>query len=180
MIFDATYRNRYPFVNLLPGVTPQSAIDSGMLVRADTLAELARAAGVDESGLERTLMRFNRMARAGRDEDFRRGDNAFDRFSGDPSVLPNCCLAPVEKPPFYAARLYPGDLGTKGGLATDAQARVLGEGGAPIGGLYAAGNASASVMGETYPGAGGTIGPAMTFGYIAGQHAAERFRSGSM
>lgn len=179
MIMDATYRNRYPFVNMLPGVTPQSAIESGMLVRANSIAELARTVGVDERGLERTLTRFNDMARNGRDEDFQRGEHAFDRFSGDPSVHPNCCLAPVETPPFYAAKLYPGDLGTKGGLATDAHARVLGEGGQPIEGLYAAGNASASVMGETYPGAGGTIGPAMTFGYIAGQHAAERFRNGS-
>ena len=104
---------------------------------------------------------------AGRDEEFGRGDSAYDRYYGDPRVRPNPNLAPLARPPFYAVTIVPGDLGTKGGLRTDEHARVLREDGTPIPGLYAAGNASASVMGHSYAGAGATIGPAMTFGYIA-------------
>ena len=88
-------------------------------------------------------------------------------------MKPNCSLGPIETGPFYAVQIYPGDLGTKGGLVTDAQARVLREDGQAIGGLYAAGNSAASVMGRTYPGAGGTIGPALTFGFLAAEAAAE-------
>jgi 3-oxosteroid 1-dehydrogenase len=108
---------------------------------------------------------------SGRDTDFRRGESLYDRYYSDPKVKPNSCLAPIVEPPFYAIEVYPGDLGTKGGLVTDANARVLDERGTPIAGLYATGNCSASVMGASYPGAGGTIGPAMTFGYIAALHA---------
>ena len=177
LIFDQTYRDRYPFLSMLPGVTPQRYLDSGVLVRADSLDELAALTGIDAATLRATLTRFNEMAQEGRDLDFQRGEFAFDRFSGDPSVKPNCCLAPVASPPFYAVKLYPGDLGTKGGLLTNANGQVLRTDGTVINGLYAAGNASASVMGETYPGAGGTIGPAMTFGYIAGMHAGAALRS---
>ena len=105
--------------------------------------------------------------RTGRDEEFRRGDSAYDRYYGDPRRRPNPNLAPLARPPFYAVKIVPGDLGTKGGLRTDERARVLRADGTPIPGLYAAGNASASVMGHSYAGAGATIGPAMTFGYIA-------------
>ena len=104
---------------------------------------------------------------AGRDGEFGRGDSAYDRYYGDPRCRPNPNLAPLARPPFYAAKIVPGDLGTKGGLRTDERARVLREDGTAIPGLYAAGNASASVMGHSYAGAGATIGPAMTFGYIA-------------
>jgi 3-oxosteroid 1-dehydrogenase len=107
------------------------------------------------------------VARTGRDEEFRRGDSSYDRYYGDPRVRPNPNLAPLASAPFYAAKIVPGDLGTKGGLRTDGRARVLRTDGTPIPGLYAAGNASASVMGHSYAGAGATIGPAMTFGYIA-------------
>jgi 3-oxosteroid 1-dehydrogenase len=179
MLFDATYRDNYPLGGMLPGVTPQRYIDNGFVVRADTLEALAMEIGVDPVGLEATVERFNRMARNGVDEDFQRGDSAFDRFSGDPAVGPNTCLAPVERPPFYAMKLYPGDLGTKGGLLTNEYAQVVRDDGSIVDGLYAAGNSSASVMGNFYPGAGGTIGPAMTFGYVAAMHAAGRLQAAS-
>jgi 3-oxosteroid 1-dehydrogenase len=124
---------------------------------------------VDPASLAKTVERFNDFARAGRDEEFGRGDSAYDRYYGDPRVRPNPNLAPLATAPFYAAKIVPGDLGTKGGLRTDARSRVLRPDGTPIPGLYAAGNASASVMGHSYAGAGATIGPAMTFGYIAAQ-----------
>jgi 3-oxosteroid 1-dehydrogenase len=117
--------------------------------------------------LTSTVARFNEFARTGRDEDFRRGDSAYDRYYGDPRQHPNPCLGPLLKPPFYAFQIVPGDLGTKGGLRTDERARVLRDDGTPIPGLYAAGNTSAAVMGRSYAGAGATIGPAMTFGYLA-------------
>jgi 3-oxosteroid 1-dehydrogenase len=113
------------------------------------------------------VTRFGEFAASGRDEDFHRGDSAYDRYYGDPRVRPNPNLAPLRKPPFYAVKMVPGDLGTKGGLVTDARARVLRGDGSVIAGLYAAGNTSAAVMGHSYAGAGATIGPAMTFGYIA-------------
>jgi 3-oxosteroid 1-dehydrogenase len=119
-----------------------------------------------------TAKRFKGFCQAGKDEDFHRGDSAYDRFYSDPRVKPNPNLGSVERPPFYAVKVWPGDLGTKGGLLTDEYARVLRRDGSVIKGLYAAGNTSASVMGHTYPGPGSTIGPAMTFGYIAARHAA--------
>ena len=103
----------------------------------------------------------------------RRGDTVFDQYYGDATVKPNACLAPIEKPPFYGLEAFPGELGTKGGLTTNASAQVLAETGAVIPGLYAIGNCSASVMGRTYPGPGSTLGPATTFGYVAARHAAE-------
>jgi 3-oxosteroid 1-dehydrogenase len=123
-------------------------------------------AGLSPVRLRDTVDRFNQLARAARDTDFGRGDSAYDNYYGDPT-LPNPNLAPLVKPPFYAIPLVPGDIGTKGGVLTDTQARVLRADGSVIEGLYAAGNASASVMGESYPGPGATIGPAMTFGYVA-------------
>ena len=178
LVFDATYREKYPLGAMLPGITPQRYIDNGFVVRADTLETLAAETGIDPAGLAATVERFNGMAREGVDQDFHRGDSAFDRFSGDPAVSPNVCLAPLERPPFYAMKLYPGDLGTKGGLLANEHAQVVRDDGTVVTGLYAAGNSSASVMGNFYPGAGGTIGPAMTFGYIAAMHAAATDRDG--
>ncbi|MCU0261256.1 MAG: FAD-dependent oxidoreductase [Ilumatobacteraceae bacterium] len=172
MVFDQRYRSRYPFYRWLPGRTPQRYLDNGFITRADTLAELAQAMGIDPDGLEATVERFNQMALTGVDVDFARGDQSFDRYAGDSSVTPNPCLAPLAEPPFYAVRLHPGDLGTCGGLAVDEHARVIDRHGRPIPGLYAAGNTAASPLGGFYPGAGGTIGPNMTFGYIAACHAA--------
>lgn len=176
LVFDARFRQRYPVGPVRPGsIQPDlalpAAIREGFLARADSLAELARQVGIDAEGLAATVARFNGFARTGRDEDFNRGESLSDRYYSDPAATPNPCLAPLEQPPFYAVKVYPGDLGTKGGIVTDAQARALDTAGEPIQGLYAAGNCSASVMGETYPGAGGTIGPAMVFGFLAAEHA---------
>jgi len=113
------------------------------------------------------VKRHNRFAGTGRDTDFKKGDSPIDRYYSDPNVKPNPCLGALDSPPSYAIEVWPGDLGTKGGLVTDARARVLREDGSPIGGLYAVGNCSASVMGDTYAGAGATIDPSMVFGYIA-------------
>jgi 3-oxosteroid 1-dehydrogenase len=173
LIFDQRYRDRYVFAGLPPHrPLPRRWYAAGSVVRADDLAGLARAAGVDADGLVKTVARFNEFAAAGRDEDFGRGDSAYDRYYGDPR-LANPNLAPLARPPFYAVKIVPGDLGTKGGLRTDEQARVLSEDGTVIEGLFAAGNASEAVMGRSYAGAGATIGPAMTFGYIAARTMAE-------
>ncbi|MDH4564330.1 FAD-binding protein [Pseudomonas sp. BN411] len=173
LIFDADYRHKYPCGALLPGYAmPDSRVPAHLksyFHKADSLVELARAIGVDEAGLMRTVERFNPMAEAGSDLDFHKGDSLFDRYYGDPSVTPNPCLAPLVKAPFYAVKVDAGDIGTKGGLLTDVHARVLREDGAPITGLYAIGNSAASMMGRTYPGAGSTIGPAMVFGFRAAE-----------
>jgi 3-oxosteroid 1-dehydrogenase len=174
-VFDQRFRKHYPLGLTLPGRKPPAAhLRSGYIKVADTLDELAKQAGIDPRGLLETVTRFNEFAREGKDLDFHRGESAYDRHYGDPTVKPNPCLAPLDKPPFYAVAFLPGDLGTKGGLVTDEHARVLREDGSAIEGLYATGNASASVMGDTYPGPGSTLGPAMTFGYIAAMHARGR------
>jgi 3-oxosteroid 1-dehydrogenase len=168
LITDQRYRDSYVFAGLPPGrPLPRRWYAAGAVVQAPAIAELAGQAGLDPAGLAATVARFNEFAAAGVDEDFHRGDSAYDRYYGDPRHRPNPNLAPLEKPPFYAIKIVPGDLGTKGGLRTDERARVLRGDGTPIPGLYAAGNASAAVMGHSYAGAGATIGPAMTFGYIA-------------
>ncbi|WP_328880019.1 3-oxosteroid 1-dehydrogenase [Streptomyces sp. NBC_00299] len=168
LIVDQYYRNRYLFKDVLPALPlPADWYSSGAAHKAWTLDALARSIGVPAPALRTTVDRFNAQARHGRDPDFKRGDSAYDHYYTDPSVLPNSCLAPLWLPPYHAFRIVPGDLGTKGGLLTDARARVLREDGSVIKGLYAAGNASSAVMGHSYAGAGSTIGPAMTFGYIA-------------
>jgi 3-oxosteroid 1-dehydrogenase len=171
MIFDGLYRRKYPFGPFFqaaqqPDWALPRVIRNGYLRKADTLAGLAAKLGVDAEGLAATVAKMNRYARAGKDPEFHRGESLFDRYYGDEKVKPNPCLAALETPPYYGIEVYAGDLGTKGGLRTDAGARVLGASGAPIPGLYAIGNCAASVMGRSYPGAGGTMGPAMTFGYI--------------
>lgn len=172
LIMDSRHRRYYPFGMMLPGRTPKEVFESGMMVMADSLEELAKGLNINAENLLETARRFNQFAASGKDLDFRRGDSAYDRVYSDPKVKPNPNLAPVERPPFYAVRVWPGDLGTKGGLLTDECARVLNTNGEPIEGLYAAGNTTASVMGRTYPGPGSTLGPAMVFGMIAGRHAA--------
>ncbi|MEV4551343.1 3-oxosteroid 1-dehydrogenase [Nonomuraea wenchangensis] len=168
LIIDQQYRNKYPFKDLAPLLPfPDSWYDSGALFRAPTIEQLARKIGVPEAALRATVTRFNGFALTGRDPDFHRGDSAYDHYYADPYVRPNPCLAPLWLPPFYAFKIVPGDLGTKGGLRTDARARALRADGSVIPGLYAAGNASGAVMGHSYAGSGSTIGPAMTFGYIA-------------
>jgi len=124
--------------------------------------------------LEATVERFNGFAASGVDEDFHRGESAYNRYYADPRVRPNPSLHRIDQAPFYAVKIVPGDLGTKGGLLTDERARVLRPDGSVIEGLYAAGNVSAAVMGHTYAGPGATIGPAMTFGYLAAEDIAQR------
>ena len=167
-LFDERYRRRYLFGAFFPiAPIPKRYFANGYILREDTLEALAERMGVAPAALLATVARFNEFARSGVDEDFHRGESAYDNYYGDPTVQPNPNLAPLDAPPFYAVRMWPGDLGTKGGLVTDAWARVLRTDGSPIPGLYATGNAMASIMGNSYPGAGATIGPSMTFGYLA-------------
>ena len=151
---------------------PQAWLDSGIVAAAASFEELAAKIGVPAGELCDTAERFNDLARRGHDDDFNRGDSAYDNYYGDPT-LPNPNLAPLGKPPYLAFQIILGDLGTSGGLLTDEHARVLREDGSVIAGLYATGNTSAAVMGRSYAGAGATIGPAMTFGYVAAQHISE-------
>ncbi len=123
--------------------------------------------------LAATIERFNGFAESGNDEDFHRGDSAYDRYYADPRVKPNPSLHRIDQGPFYAVKIVPGDLGTKGGIVTDERARALRADGSVIDGLYAAGNVSSAVMGHTYAGPGATIGPAMTFGYLAAEDIAK-------
>jgi 3-oxosteroid 1-dehydrogenase len=176
LIFDSRYKREYPFGPLLPGgmhlnwLQP-AHIRNKLLKRADTVAELAQTIGVPPAALDATVRQFNEFAMHGKDYQFARGENAYDLLYGDVRIQPNPCLAPLREAPFYAIEIYPGDIGTKGGLLTDPRARVLDAQGAPIAGLYAIGNCSASVTGRYYPGAGATLGPAMTFGFLAAEHA---------
>ena len=151
---------------------PKKWLESGVIVKADTLEELAAKTGLPAEALAATVERFNGFARSGVDEDFHRGESAYDRYYGDPTNKPNPNLGEISHAPYYAAKMVPGDLGTKGGVRTDVHGRALRDDGSVIDGLYAAGNVSAPVMGHTYPGPGGTIGPAMTFGYLAALHIA--------
>jgi 3-oxosteroid 1-dehydrogenase len=168
LIVDQNYRNRYLFQEQAPLLPlPQSWYGAGAVYSSYTIAGLANAIGVPAASLQATITRFNGFAATGVDADFQRGVNYYDHYYTDPAITPNSCLAPLALPPYYAFKIEPGDLGTKGGLVTDASARVLDGSGAVIPGLYAAGNSSAAVMGHSYAGAGSTIGPAMTFGYVA-------------
>jgi 3-oxosteroid 1-dehydrogenase len=168
LIVDQNYRNRYLFRDIPPLLPlPDAWYRAGAVFKAATIGELAAKIGVAPQALRDTVTRFNGFARTGQDLDFHRGDSVYDRYYTDPAVKPNPCLGRLWLPPFYAFKIVPGDLGTKGGMRTDARARVLRPDGSVIPGLYAAGNASGAVMGHSYAGAGSTLGPAMTFGYVA-------------
>jgi len=172
LVFDATFRQKYPAGIFLPGqMQPDSALPKDWLdkvyYRADSLEALAAKIGVDAKGLAESARKIGEYAKTGKDLDFGKGNTTIDRYYSDPLNKPNPCLGPVEKAPFYALRLDPGEIGTKGGLWADERARVLREDGSVIEGLYATGNVSAAVMGKTYAGAGSTLGPAMTFAYVA-------------
>ncbi|OAN66678.1 FAD-dependent oxidoreductase [Sphingomonas sp. TDK1] len=173
IVFDSTYRARYPMGPILPGVPdallPRAARET--LRKGATIAALAGRIGVPAGALSATVARFNDFARRGKDEDFHRGDADYDRLYGDPRHAPNPTLGTIEKGPFYAMPLYLGDIGTSGGLVTDERAHVLRADDTPIAGLYAVGNCAGSVMGYSYPGAGATLGPGMTFGYLAAMDA---------
>jgi len=177
LVFDATYRGKYGCGSIMPGyVMPDARIPAHFwdrwFYRAPTIGELAEKTGLPAQALEASVAEINRAAAEGRDEAFGRGSAAYDRFFGDQSVAPNPSLGTVRQPPFYAIRIELGDLGTKGGLKVDADARVISSTDEPIEGLYAAGNCAASPFANCYPGSGGTIGPAMTFGYVAADHIA--------
>ncbi|HEY9564030.1 MAG TPA: FAD-binding protein [Nocardioides sp.] len=171
-VMDSRARARYPFAQILPGAPiPKAFYEKGIAYKAETLTDLAAAIGVPPETLSETITRFNGFVKDGVDLDFRRGESAYDRYCGDPT-LQNPNLDRVDKAPYYAFQIVVGDLGTKGGLVTDEHARVLREDGSVIEGLYATGNATASVMGNEYAGPGATIGPSMVFGYVAARHAA--------
>ena len=172
MIFDSDFRKNRPCGPLLQAsMQPDSRVpkewwDPSFLTKADTLEELAEKVGLNANGLLKTQQKVNEFSKTGNDLDFQRGDTAYDRYYGDPSVEPNPCLAPLEKGPFYCMVLYPGEMGTAGGLVIDSNARVLDTSKNPISGLYACGNCTTALL-PKYPGPGSTLGPAMTFGYLA-------------
>jgi 3-oxosteroid 1-dehydrogenase len=166
-ILESRHRERYGWGIAMPGNTPEEWLTSGYMKRADTIRSLAGQCGIDAAALEATVARFNRFAAAGRDEDFGRGNRAYDRMGGDPTCKPNPTLGAIERPPFYAAPIQLGDVGTCGGLVTDVDGRVLRADHSPIFGLYACGNSAANCMGRSYPGPGITIGQSLIFGYRA-------------
>ncbi|KAM6507081.1 hypothetical protein FALCPG4_018470 [Fusarium falciforme] len=168
LIMDSNHRNKYMLGGLFAGVKPsKEASASGRIFCAATIDELARQIGVDPEGLAKTTKRFNHMSREGIDRDFGKGNSEYDQFFGDPNAGVNPNLGLLNRAPYYAIKIWPGDLGTKGGLLTDEFQRVLDKNSRVIFGLYAIGNTAASIMGRTYLGAGSTLGPAMTHGYIA-------------
>ena len=170
-VLDTTHRKTYPWGMVLPGKPPQKLIDNGYFKRADTLEDLARQCGIDAEGLKQTVARFNLFAAKGVDEDFHRGESTYNNYYGDPTNKPNPNLGAIERGPFYAAAIYPGDVGTAGGILADEHGRALREDGSVIPGLYVTGNSASSVNGRSYPGAGSSVGPAMVFGYLAARHA---------
>ena len=174
LVFDARHGRRYLRMFAMDPRMTKAREQAGILVKSPTLAGLGEAMGVDPATFRGTIERFNGFARSGVDGEFGRGNSAYDRYYGDPLVRPNPNLGTIEKGPFVAYRVVIGDLGTKGGVVTDADARALREDGSVIEGLYAAGNCSASVMGRTYPGPGSTIGPAVVFGLRGARHMATR------
>lgn len=170
LVCDHTALSTYGMGFAKPFPVPRAhLLRSGYLVRGRTLAELARKAGIDPAGLERTVAAFNGPAREGRDPAFGKGTSVYNRFLGDAAHAPNPCVAPIARGPFYAIKIVLGDLGTFAGIKADHNAQALDRDGRPIPGLFTAGNDMASIMGGAYPGGGITLGPAMTFGYIAGR-----------
>jgi 3-oxosteroid 1-dehydrogenase len=181
MIFDASYRKRYGAGPLMPeAAMSDRAVPASWwgayLYRAGSIAELAGKTGLDAMVLDETVTAFNRHARSGIDPDFGRGAGPYDQAFGDHAVKPNPSMAPVETAPFYAIRIDLGDLGSKGGLKADADARVMRDGGGVIEGLYAVGNSAGAPFGDCYPGSGGTLGPATVFAFIAANDIARRAR----
>ncbi|HEY0913337.1 MAG TPA: FAD-dependent oxidoreductase [Solimonas sp.] len=174
-VFDSQYLAKYMLAGTMPGSRkPAAWSEQGYLKRADTLEELAGLLGMEPAALCATVQRFNGFVDNNRDEDFQRGERAYDRWLGDELQRPCSALGRIDRPPFHAVPVYPGDVGTYGGVVTDEQARVLREDGSVIPGLYATGVSTASVMGRYYPGAGGSVGPSFVWGYVAARHATEQ------
>ncbi|WP_435609579.1 FAD-dependent oxidoreductase [Pseudomonas knackmussii] len=174
LVCDHRFLRRYGLGYVRPAPLPIGQhLHNGYLKRGATIEQLADACGIDPLGLARTVEDYNRHARNGEDPAFGRGSTPFNRKQGDPQHRgPNPCVVPIERGPFYAVKVQPGCFGTFAGLRTDGQARVLDANAQPIPGLYAAGTDMASVFGGHYPSGGINLGPALTFGYIAGRHAA--------
>ncbi len=174
LVCDRRFLWRYGLGRIQPfTVRVKRYVRSGELIEALSIDALAEAIRVEKSALAKTLEKYNASARIGLDPEFRRGTTIYQRHLGDPSQSPNPCVAAIEQPPFYALRIYSADLGTAIGLQTDSHARVLRKDGSVIPGLYACGNDMGSIMNGNYPGPGITLGPALTFGYIAGRHLAQ-------
>lgn len=185
LVFDATFREKFSAGGIMPTILmPDKKIPPDWwdhyLFRADSVDALAAKIHVPVATLKQTIANMNAYAKTGVDPEYGRGNNAYDQMFGDWNVKPNPCLGNIDKPPYYALPINLGDLGTKGGLKADASARVLDGNGRPIPGLYAAGNNAGSPFGNCYPGAGGTIGPALTFGFVAANHIAAQAASGEI
>lgn len=179
LVFDATFRSKFTAGGFLPSlIMPDWLIPADCwdhyIFKADTLDALAARIHLPVDALKKTVMHMNEYARTGVDTEFGRGGNAYDRMFGDASVAPNPCLGPIDKAPFYAVPINLGDLGTKGGLKANAKGQVVDGNDQPIPGLYAAGNNAGSPFGNLYPGAGATIGPAATFGFVVANDIAAR------
>ena len=174
-VFDATFRENFMVGPLMTKAMkpdfqiPKKWFDTGFVAKANSIRELADALAINADGLEETIANMNHYAQTGTDEEFGRGDSAYDRYYADPAIKPNPCLAPIVKAPFYAMRIEAGDFGTLGGLDTDTSARVKKADGGVFEGLFAVGNCSAAIL-PTYPGPGATLGPAMTMAYQAARH----------
>jgi 3-oxosteroid 1-dehydrogenase len=174
-VFDAQYLRKYILAGTMPGTKkPQRWYDEGYLKTADTLEGLAGSLKMDPTTLKATVQRFNGFVAQNRDDDFHRGERAYDRWLGDWLHKPSASLGSISEPPFYAVPVLPGDVGTYGGVVTDERARVLREDGSVIEGLYATGVSTASVMGTSYPGAGSSVGPSFVWGYVAAKSAASQ------
>ena len=175
LVCDSDFMERWGLGLALPGGRPREhLVRAGYLHRAETLDALAAQLGIDAHGLAGSADRFNRWAETGHDPEFGKGSTAYNRYLGDPDHKPNACLGPLSRAPFYAVKVYAGDIGTACGIRCNENAQALGADGSPITGLYVAGNDMQSVMGGQYPAPGITLGPALTFGWIAGRHAAQQ------
>ena len=175
LICDKATMGRYGLGYAKPAPMPLGGlIRKGYLIKGNTLAELAKNAGIDAAGLEATVRDYNVGAVKGEDPAFGRGRTAFNRYLADPENKPNPCVAPIQQGPYYAVKVVMGDLGTFDGIKTNVAGEVLKRDGTPIDGLYAVGNDRASIMGGNYPGAGITHGPNMTFGYLTAHHIADK------
>ena len=169
-IFDARFRRNFMVGPLMTAAMkpdwqiPKSWFETGFVAKANSIHDLAEQVGIDPQGLETTIAKMNLYAETGTDEDFHRGESAYDRYYADPNIKPNPCLASIDEGPFYAMRIEAGDFGTLGGLDTDVHGRVKLEAGGVVEGLFAVGNCSAAIL-PTYPGPGATLGPAMTMAY---------------
>lgn len=171
MIMDTQYMDNYMLAGKMPGKKPKRWTEENFLLSAESITELAKRCDIDPQRLQNTIERFNGFVEQGKDDDFGRGNHVYDEWLGDVLHEPSHTLGKIETGPFYALKIYPGDVSTYGGLVTDKYARVLKEDGTVIPGLYATGTSTASVMGKATPGAGGSIGPTFTWAYVAANHA---------